>query len=142
MAIALVSNSCNKPEDAETIAPVSVTPLISIAEITPTTISQFESISIFINYRDGNGDIGTEDADEHTLEILDTRDSILFTFHVPPQSAGLEVAIEGKLNVKIENIILLDQNNDSEDVVFNIRLKDRDGNWSNVVKSSIITINK
>ena len=106
------------------------------------SIKQFESITFHIRYTDGDGDIGSKNADVKSLEILDTRDDILHSFHVPPQSPVEGIAITGVLVVELENVILIDQDNVSEDIVFEIRLKDNKQNWSKVIESSPVTVLK
>ena len=140
--VLIVLSACSKTEENEPYSPVSSVPKISIESISPTTVMQFESVTFHIRYTDGDGDIGNQDADVHALEILDTRDDILHTFHVPPQSPVSGIAITGILVIELENLILLDQDNDSEDVIFEIRLQDRKQNWSKVVESPAISIEK
>lgn len=139
----IVAISCSKPEeDTPVNPPVSTKPLITLQQMTPEVINQFESVTFFIQYLDGDGNIGDEDADAHALQILDTRDSILHTFHVPPQSPIPGIAISSVLEVTLNNLILLDQDNESESVVFNIRLRDRAMNWSETIQSPALTVNK
>jgi len=138
----LLFTACKKEEEPKINPPVSNTPEIKIEKINPLTVNQFESITFEISYIDGDGDIGTEDADVISLEILDLRDNILHTFHVPPQSPVSGVTISGVLVVEVKNLILLDQSNDSEDVIFNVRLKDREENWSETETSQTITVIK
>ncbi len=140
--ILLLFSSCGKDEESKINPPISDIPEINIEKIDPVTVSQFESVLFEISYIDGDGDIGTEDADDHSLEILDLRDNILHTYHVPPQSPGSGITISGVLVVEVENLILLDQSNDTEVVTFNVRLKDRSENWSKTVTSESITVNK
>ena len=46
------------------------------------------------------------------------------------------------LNVNLENVILLDQSNNSETASFSIYIKDRSNKQSNTVSSGAITIIK
>lgn len=142
-SILLGSISCSKEEDDSLGAsPISEMPEISIEKITPNPVNQFESLVFEIAYTDGDGDIGDEDADVHSLEITDRRDGILHTFHIPPQAPDVEIVIKGVFVVELENLILLDQSNDSEEAEFSVRLRDRAGNWSDIVISDPVTINK
>ena len=70
------------------------------------------------------------------------RDDIVHAFHVPPQSPVTGIAITGTLVVTLENVILLDQNNQQEEAIFSIRLKDANQNWSDAVVSQPVTISK
>lgn len=135
--------SCGgKEEENSASSPISEVPSINIEKIEPTEINQFESITFQISYTDGDGDIGEQDPDIHSLVILDTRDSIAHTFHIPPQSPTTGIVIKGVFVVEIENIILLDQSNSSENIVFEVSLEDREGNKSNIASSDIITVSK
>lgn len=142
-SMAFLLTSCGgKTEENDKIAPVSDIPSLSIEKLEPAIINQFESISFEIKFTDGNGDIGTEDADDHSLFILDTRDSILYSYHIPPQSPVENVTITGVFLVEIDNVILLDQSNTSETIVFDVSIKDRADNYSKIVKSIPVTVNK
>ena len=142
LAIPMMYSSCSDPEDSPSLDPISSTPEIVIHAMTPESINQFERVKFMLGYTDGDGNLGDEDPNVHALEVLDTRDSILHTFHVPPQSPVPNITISGVLEFDIENIILLDQNSTSEEVVFTIRLKDASGKWSNTVESPTLTISK
>ena len=142
ISIIMAFSGCNKVEENEPYSPTSSIPKISIEKLSPSSIKQFETIVFHIRYTDGDGDIGNQDADIESLEILDTRDDILHSFHVPPQSPTTGIAITGVLIVELENLILMDQNNSTEDVVFEVRLRDNKQNWSKVVESSPVTIVK
>lgn len=142
-SMVLILLSCSgKSEENDKLAPVSDIPSLSIEKLEPAVISQFESISFEIKFTDGDGDMGTEDPDDHSLFILDTRDSILYSYHIPPQSPVENVSITGVFLVEIENVILLDQSNTSETVVFDVSIKDRADNYSKIVKSIPVTVNK
>ena len=138
----LLHLACKPAEESDPRPPVSMVPEIDIKSIDPIELQQFETVIFKIGYLDGDGNIGDEDADVHALEILDNRQNILHSFHVPPQSPIENIAIEGVLVVEVENVILLDQSNTSESLTFNIRLKDRAGNWSNTVTSQTLTVTK
>ena len=133
---------CDKKNENDVIPAMSVIPVISIGKTEPNVIKQFDDVKIFIHYQDGDGDIGDADADEFSLEIIDQRDSILHLFHVPPQSQIEGIAIQGTLEINIENIILIDQSSQNEEINFEVRLKDRAGNWSNVVLSESVSISQ
>ncbi|HAW51669.1 MAG TPA: hypothetical protein DCX54_04975 [Flavobacteriales bacterium] len=142
ISVLIVFFACSKKEENEPFSPTSSIPKISLEKLTPTTVRQFESLTFHIKFTDGDGDIGNQDADVQALEILDTRDDILHSFHIPPQSPVKGIAITGVLVVELENLILLDQDNASEKAVFEIRLKDNKQNWSNTVESSPVSIVK
>ncbi|MEQ8325119.1 MAG: hypothetical protein RIC15_11190 [Vicingaceae bacterium] len=138
----LLASSCNKQEENEAFAPVSPIPQIELLKVEPLELSQFEDLVFHIRYSDGNGDIGTADPDDHSLEITDKRANVLHTYHVPPQYVVKNVAITGVMQISLENVVLIDQDNDQEQAVFSIRLRDNKSNWSQRVNSPTITINK
>jgi hypothetical protein len=117
-------------------------PQIELDTVAPLTVKQFEdSIKFSISYIDGNGDLGTTDPDEHTIELIDNRANLLFTYHLSPRTpAGTEIAIQGTLDIILDNTIILNPMNTSETATFSIRIRDRAGNWSNTVTSESITI--
>jgi hypothetical protein len=106
------------------------------------TYNQFDDIVLYVNYIDGNGDLGFDDADTPVVYVTDNRNNIEFSFHVQPLSPpGVDIAIQGQLQVAIENVILLSQSNSSEQVTFTVKLIDRAGNWSNLVTTPVLTVN-
>ncbi len=121
---------------------ISNIPEIELDEVAPLAVRQFEdSIKFTISYIDGNGDLGTTDPDEHTIELIDNRANLLFTYHLSPRApTGAEISIQGTLDIILENTIILDPMNTSETATFSIRIRDRAGNWSNTVTSEEITI--
>ncbi len=121
--------------------PVSEVPAITLGSMA-TDYNEFDDVVLKVNYIDGDGDIGYANADSSVVFVTDNRDDILFTFHVPPLSPeGVEVPIQGTLNVVIENVVLLNQTGSSETVTFTVQMVDRAGNWSNNVTTPTLTIN-
>lgn len=140
---ALLISSCEKEEIKPTdpLPAVSNVPAISLGSMA-SAYNQFDDVVLYVNYIDGNGDLGFDDADTPVVYVTDNRNDIEFNFHVQPLSPpGVEIAIQGQLQVVIENIILLSQSNSSETVTFSVKLIDRAGNWSNLVTTPILTIN-
>lgn len=138
----IIFYSCGADKESDARPPISAVPEITKLETSPLEVNQFETITFTISYTDGDGDIGTEDADDFSLEILDNRENILNSFHIPPQSPGSGIVISGVLIAEVENLILLDQSNNSESVTFNVRLRDRQGNWSKTITSETVTVSK
>lgn len=141
----LFFTACKKKTD-ETgpLPPISEKPEIVEVRVSSTAINQFDDLVFSIDYIDGDGDLGTEDADTKSIFIIDNRDnSIVHEFHLYPLLPVTETAsIQGTLNVNLENVILLDQNNTSETASFSIYLKDRSNKQSNIVNSGSITVIK
>lgn len=137
IATAITFIACKKKE----IPPPE--PTIELIEVGPTSVVQFkDSVIIKLKYKDNNGDIGDESADELSLEIKDSRLPKPDYQHIKPLAPiGSNVKIEGELKIKLNALFLLG-NGTTETTVLTIKLKDQAGNWSNEVSSSPITIIK
>ncbi len=118
-------------------------PVISIESITPNNIKQFsDSVTISIRYKDGDGDLGSADADIRSLSIRDTRLSKEDTYFVAPLAPlDAKISIEGILKIQLRNLFLLG-NGASETTKFEVRIKDRAGHESNLAVSELVTITK
>lgn len=134
------TSSCTKETQSSEGNPV---PSISLVSMEPATVKQFtDSLKITIQYNDGDGDIGFENADINSLEIKDSRLSKPDFYYVPPQAPlGSKIHIKGQLVVKLRNVFLLGTGA-SETTTMEIRLQDRSGNWSNKITTPEITITK
>lgn len=142
--LVLLLFSCKKQQSNEPLPTISDNPEITSVSVSTTSINQFSDLLINVNYIDGNGDLGTVDADVKSIFVTDSRDNtIIYEFHLQPLAPeGQSIAIQGTLKVNIENVILLSQTNNSEAVRFSIYVIDRAGNVSNTAQTSNITINK
>lgn len=144
MVLLVTLASCKKEQGNEPLPVVSNKPEITSVSVSATSINQFSDLLINVNYIDGNGDLGTTDADVKSIFVTDSRDNtIVHEFHLQPLAPeGQSIPIQGKLKVNIENVILLSQANNSETVRFSVYIIDRAGNVSNTAQTSNITINK
>ncbi|MCB9170291.1 MAG: hypothetical protein H6597_05580 [Flavobacteriales bacterium] len=135
LCLALCSLGCRKDEV------MSSTPEIALVDLSPTLVAAFgDPVHLKLSYKDGNGDLGTEDPDDRTLEIKDSRLSAPDTYHVQPLAPlDSEVPIQGELDVQLDPLFLIG-NGDQESVTFSIRIRDREGNWSNTVVSPTVII--
>ena len=117
-------------------------PVIRLVNTYPTLLVEFSSIVLFtLEYEDGDGDIGFEDADEYTIVLQDARLTEPDLYYVKPLAPlGSSVPIKGVLEIKLNSLFLLGSGAVTESTTFNIRLVDRAGNWSNIVTSPTITI--
>jgi len=137
--------SCGKNEPSELLTEI---PTIELVKVIPESnqVQQYNDELIFtISYSDGDGDLGTEDADIPSIEVIDTRDPdvLKFEYHLSPRApAGSEIKITGELNVVLNHTIIVDDTNNEETTTFKIRIKDRAGNWSNEVETEMITVLK
>jgi len=121
-------------------------PEIEWVGLSATTLKAgVDSLAFTIRYTDGDGDLGTEDPDIPSIELVDQRDptTLVFNYHVPPLAPpGAEIALTGTLKIVLDHTILLDENHTSETTTYTLRLKDRAGNWSNTLESETVTIVK
>lgn len=144
----LFSCETNHVENIDTInyEPLSDIPSIELDSISKTDVIEYiDSIVFKISYQDGNGDLGSINPDQSSIELIDNRDPdvLIFNYHLSPRSpAGSNIAIQGELDIKLNNTILLNENNTEEETTFSIRIIDEEGNWSNTVTSPMVTIRK
>ncbi|TVR76261.1 MAG: hypothetical protein EA412_14025 [Chitinophagaceae bacterium] len=139
--------SCGKDNDTndtdKDIRPVSDTPYIELIDVQPTNVKAFEDSIVFtIYYLDGNGDIGTSDADVNSLFLKDSRGAFEIGYHIPPLSPkNSSITIEGHFKITLQNTILFGDGESAEKAVFEIYLVDKAGLKSNVLHSPEITVN-
>lgn len=139
----IIITSCRKYKDNEPIPPISHVPSIQLVSVAPTAIQQLsDSIVFTIHYTDGDGDLGFESADSMSVELIDNRFPLNFYYHLQPLSpSNATVAITGDLPIVLDHVILQNTTNQPEQATFQIRLKDRAGNWSNAVTTQAVTVN-
>ncbi len=149
LALLILATACTKELDDKHIdnnvnPEIGDEPVIELVTVSTTSVQAYvDSIAFKISYLDGDGDLGTTDPDVHSIELVDNRNADLFVFgyHLSPRTPeGSELTIQGELDIVLENTILLDDSNESESTTFSIRLKDRAGNWSNVVETEEVTV--
>ena len=128
--------ACKKKEEQ-----LSPEPEIELISVTPTEMVQFESgVTVILKYKDNNGDLGFEDPDELSLSAKDSRLEVADWYHIPPLSPpDHELKIEGELKVELKKLFLLG-NGSQEITTFTIKIKDREGNWSNEIITPAITV--
>lgn len=123
--------------------PISVVPEIAFVSATPQTITAYEdSLMVTISYRDGDGDLGENNTDDHNLFMEDSRNGVIYGFRVrqlAPNDAN--ITIEGNLNIAVPNVPIIGSGN-TESFTYTIHAVDRAGNESNRVTTSVITVNR
>lgn len=130
----------------KTDAPVvSVNPIPNIRYIgiTPELVNEFtDSVIVTFSYEDGDGDLGHKNPDILLLEVQDARLVNPDYYYVPPLAPiGSNIKISGQLQLRLRNTFLLGSGGD-EKTQYDIRMKDRAGNWSNVIQTKEITIRR
>ena len=116
-------------------------PSIKLLSVSSTDLLQFkDSLVITLEYQDANGDIGEDNPDQNDLMVKDRRLSNADYYFIKPLSPpSSTIKIKGIIAVQIKNTFLLGTGN-SEITQFDIKLKDRAGNWSNSVSTPEINI--
>lgn len=133
----LAGLSCKKKEEPPK------EPSITFIEASPLVVTEFQdSVIVRFSYKDNNGDLGDESPDEYSLEVKDSRLPNPDYYHIQPLAPlGTSLKIEGELKVKVSSMFLLG-NGATEITTLTIKLKDREGNWSNEIVTPTITIQK
>ena len=135
----IINAGCTKYE----VVTESEMPSITYNSVKPLLAKEFkDSIIISIKYKDGNGDLGDENPDELNIYVKDNRLNKADFYHLhalsPPDK---KLAIEGTLNIRLKNTFLIGSGN-SETTSYEVKIKDRAGNWSNSIVTEFITISK
>jgi hypothetical protein len=120
-----------------------VAPVIKFISISATEVVQYkDSLEIKFEYSDANGDLGEINPDQNAIYVKDRRLSKPDYYFIPPLAPPTSsVFIKGELIVKIKNTFLLGTAH-KETTNFEIKLKDRAGQWSNTIVTPEITIKK
>lgn len=136
--ICIIQTGCKKDE------PLGNTPVIELKSVSPGTVQAFSDTLIFtIFYKDGNGDLGENNADVYNLFLTDNRNSITYKYRIQQLApTDSDIAIQGNLAVKLGSVPILNSANATENVTYSIYVTDREGNKSNTVTSDNITINQ
>lgn len=132
-------SGCKKDE-----LPISNTPAIKFLSISPNPAIKYQDeVSIEIEYTDGDGDLGENTPDVKNLFVTDSRNNVVSEFRINQLApTGSSIIITGKLKITLTPQGFLDDNNTSETTTFSIYVKDRAGNQSNTVQTSVLTINQ
>ncbi len=136
----MINSSCKKNNE---LTGNSDVPFIKFVSVSATTVLQFkDSLEITFEYSDANGDIGETDPDLNDIMIKDKRLSKADYYFIKPLSPpNTSIKTKGTIAVQMKNTFLLGTAN-SETTTFELKLKDRAGNWSNSIFTPTITITK
>lgn len=139
-SVILLLVNCKKDNE---LSGNSKVPFIKMLDVSSTTIVQFkDSLVIRFEYSDGDGDIGEINPDQNDLQVKDKRlNKADFYFVKPLSPPGASIKTKGIIAVQMKNTFLLGTAN-SETTTFELKLKDRSGNWSNSIITPVITITK
>ena len=134
--IVLLLFACKK-DDA-----LSVVPTIEFQSISPLTAQEYiDDIIITISYADEDGDLGENFPDIDNLFVEDSRNGIVYHYRIPQLAPNRnEIAIAGNFNITINGSGITDTSLSSQQVNYDIYVKDRAGNKSNTITTSSIVI--
>lgn len=121
--------------------PLSTKPELRLIAVDPEQVVEYtDTLTITIQYEDGNGDLGFWEADSMSLQVHDSRLANPDWYYIPPLAPpGEEISISGTLDVRVGGLFLLG-NGGAENTTFTLRMKDREGNWSNDLITPTVTI--
>lgn len=133
----VIFSSCKKEEAKE----YDAVPEIAFESISPLVVKEFEdSITIVISYKDGDGDLGENNANVNNLFVTDQRINITYPYRVQQLSPdNSTIAIQGKLNVVLKNSGITNGST-SQTVSYKLYIIDRAGHQSNTLTTSSVTI--
>lgn len=118
-------------------------PRIKFISLSSQQVREFiDSLTVRIKYEDGDGDLGSFDADTLDIAVRDGRLTNSDFYHLPPLAAkNANVMIEGEFDLKLKNLFLLGSGK-SETTILEIKIRDRAKNWSNTITTPSIKITK
>lgn len=142
MVFFILNISCKKEKSNDPIPKASITPVIELVSVTPTSVQALQDSIVFtISYSDGDGDLGFSDADSMSVFITDKRFPLTISFHLQPLSPmNSTISIKGSLPIVLNNTILQNNTSTSESAVFEIQIRDRANHYSNVLTTAPITV--
>ncbi|MFM2307357.1 MAG: hypothetical protein RLZZ367_2026 [Bacteroidota bacterium] len=138
LAVMALFTGCKKEEA------ISKVPEIKFISISPGTAQKYvDEVQVTIEYTDGDGDLGENTADVKNLFCTDSRNNVTYQFRIrqlAPDNAN--ITIKGQLTFPLPPQGFIDDNNTTETATYSIYVKDRAGNQSNTVQTTVLTINK
>ncbi|MFZ1333240.1 MAG: hypothetical protein WAR83_13680 [Flavobacteriales bacterium] len=116
-------------------------PSIELISVGPSTVIEFQQpVVLRFSYEDGDGDLGRDDPDDHSLWVKDSRLNTADGYHIIPLAPpDTELAIKGELEVQLSPLFLLG-NGTEEQMTYSFHVIDRAGNRSNEIVTPMITI--
>lgn len=132
---------CGCKED--TLPQANPQPVIQLMGVSSKTIKQFkDSLVITISFTDGDGDIGENNPDKNDIWVKDSRlTKPDFYFLKPLTPPGSTLQVKGSIAIQLKNTFLLGTA-DTETTNYEVKIRDRAGNWSNTITTPAITITK
>jgi hypothetical protein len=127
-----------------------VEPELEFVNISPLEVQELQdSIVITLRFRDGDGDIRSQDSTQEqfsNLEVKDLRptlaDSVAKIFYKFPEYSTntCNPSIQGIIRIEVSPTLIFPRNLQTQKTAFSVRLRDAAGNWSNTTETDSITI--
>lgn len=133
----LFISACKKKQELTNV------PKIEFISISPSSAVEYiNAITITFSYDDLNGDLGENDANATNLFITDSRNNVTYNYRISQLApSDATIHIKGNLKAVIKNTAITDGSS-SQSVTYSVYVKDREGNTSNTITTSAITITK
>jgi hypothetical protein len=127
----------------EPLLPFSEVPEIRLVGLSHDTITEYKDIlTLTFSYQDGDGDLGFEEPETYAVFIRDARLQTYDGFYLGPVAPpGVSVPVQGKLSVEFPSLFVFGTRQE-ESTRFYIYMIDRNGNKSNELVTSAVTIRK
>lgn len=126
------------------VVTISNTPSITFISVAPNpAVKYVDAIKIEFGYTDGDGDLGENTSDVKNLFITDSRNGVVYEKRIPqlaPDSS--KIIIKGNYIVDLSPQGFVNDNDIFETTTFSIYVKDRAGNQSNTIETSLLTVKK
>ena len=122
---------------------MSYIPAITFEGVNPNSVTAFRDSLVFtIGYKDGDGDLGENNANATNLFLTDNRINITYKYRLSQLApTGSKIAIQGKVAFTLKSTEITDSSS-SQAATYNIYVVDRSGNKSNTVTTSSISVHK
>lgn len=131
--------SCNKDK-----IEFDSTPSIEVTAISPGSVQEFtQPVTVTINYKDGDGDLGENSSGVKNCFVTDNRIGIISSFRIQQLGPdGSNIPITGSLNIDLGGQGITDTSLSSQNVSFSVYVVDRAGHVSNTATTAAITIHR
>lgn len=111
-------------------------PEITLMQAGPAIIkANTDSVYFVISYKDGDGDLGSNDPEAKNLFVEDQRIGLIYEYRIQQLVPnGAAIGIQGELHFSIANTVITGSGTE-EEVNYRIWIKDSGGNESNRVEA-------
>ena len=134
---AFAISSCHKDDPIH-----SKVPSLELVSVSSGSIVEGDPLTFRIQYTDGDGDLGENNADAHNLFLVDNRVNVTYQYRIQQLApSGSSLIIRGNLDVELKTTAITN-GSISQDVTYSIYVIDRAGNQSNTVTTGTINIHE